>query len=191
MTTAPVLHDQELLGRWGWLLAVGVITVILGITALFMIPIATVAAVLVLGGLMVSSGIVEAIHAFRVHGWRGVSLHMIAGIVGILIGLVIVTYRVAGPLALALLFASFFTITGALRIITAARLRFRQWGWIVFDGALSLLAGLILAIEWPWSGSWFMALALGISMIIRGWSYVMLSLAVRSLPEAVEIQRAA
>jgi uncharacterized membrane protein HdeD (DUF308 family) len=50
----------------------------------------------------------------------------------------------------------------------------------------------MLAIEWPWSGVWFIGFALGISMLFRGWSYVMLSLAARSRPAApVEIRRAA
>jgi uncharacterized membrane protein HdeD (DUF308 family) len=126
-----------------------------------------------------------------VRGWRGASLHLLAGILGILIGLLIVTHPVAGAMAWTLLFASFFTVIGAFRIITAARLRFRHWGWVAFDGTITLLAGIILAIEWPWSGYWFIGLALGISMLLRGWSYVMFSLALRSLPRAVEIRRVA
>jgi uncharacterized membrane protein HdeD (DUF308 family) len=141
---------------------------------------------------MVLGGVIEAIHAFRVRGWRGVSLHLIAGILGILIGLMIVTHPVAGALAWTLLFASFFTVIGAFRIITGVRLKFRHWGWTVLDGAISLLLGVMLAIEWPWSGVWFIGFALGISMLFRGWSYVMLSLAARSRPAApVEIRRAA
>jgi uncharacterized membrane protein HdeD (DUF308 family) len=177
MATGPLLREQELRAHWGWLLALGLITVLLGIVALFMVPIATVAAVLVLGWLIVVGGVIEAVHAFRVRGWRGATLHMLAGILGILIGLLIVTHPVAGAMAWTLLFASFFTVIGAFRIITAVRLRFRHWGWVAFDGAITLLAGIILAIDWPWSGYWFMGLALGISMLLRGWSYVMFSLA--------------
>jgi uncharacterized membrane protein HdeD (DUF308 family) len=192
MTTTLLLHEEELRSHWGWVLALGVLTLILGTIALVMIPIATIAAVLVLGWVMVLGGVIEAIHAFRVRGWRGGSLHLIAGILGILIGLMIVTHPVAGALAWTLLFASFFTVIGAFRIITGVRLKFRHWGWTVLDGAISLLLGVMLAIEWPWSGVWFIGFALGISMLFRGWSYVMLSLAARSRPAApVEIRRAA
>lgn len=192
MTTTLLLHEEELRRHWGWILALGILTLILGTIALAMIPIATIAAVLVLGWVMVLGGIIEAIHAFRVRGWRGGSLHLIAGILGVLIGLMIVTHPVAGALAWTLLFASFFTVIGAFRIITGLRLKFRHWGWTVLDGAISLLLGVMLAIEWPSSGVWFIGFALGISMLFRGWSYVMLSLAARSRPAVpVEIRRAA
>jgi uncharacterized membrane protein HdeD (DUF308 family) len=191
MTTAPLMYEQELRRHWGWFLGLGIVTAILGIIALFMIPIATVAAVLVLGWLMVLGGIVEVIHAFRIHGWRGHALHLIAGILGVLIGLMIVTPPVAGALAWTLLFASFFTVIGVFRIITASRLKFRHWGWSVFDGAVTLLLGIMLAVAWPWSGLWFLGLALGISMLLRGWSYIMFSLAVRAFPSTLEMPRAA
>ena len=76
MTTTLLLHEEELRSHWGWILALGVLTLILGTIALVMIPIATIAAVLVLGWVMVLGGVIEAIHAFRVRGWRGVSLHL-------------------------------------------------------------------------------------------------------------------
>jgi len=191
MATTPLLQEQGLRRHWGWFLALGIVTAILGAIALFMIPIATVAAVLILGWLMVFGGILETIHAFRVSGWRGVSLHLIAGILGILIGLMIATHPVAGALAWTLLFASFFTVIGAFRIIMGLRLKFRHWGWTVFDGAITLVLGVLLAIEWPWSGLWFLGLALGISMLLRGWSYIVLSLAVRSMAQPIEIPKAA
>jgi uncharacterized membrane protein HdeD (DUF308 family) len=192
MTTSPFIHEHELRPHWGWFLALGIITIALGVIALFVIPIATVAAVLILGWLMVIGGIIEIVHAFRVHNWRGAALHLIAGILGFLIGLMIVTHPVAGALAWTLLFAAFFTVIGAFRIITALRLKFSHWGWTVFDGAVTLLLGILLAVEWPWSGQWFLGLALGISMILRGWSYIMFSLAVRSFPSAMdEVRRAA
>jgi len=144
-----------------------------------------------LGWLMVFGGLVEAIHAFRVHGWRGTSLHLIAGILGILIGLMIATHPVAGALVWTLLFACFFTVIGAFRIVTGWRLKFRRWGWTVFDGVVTLALGVMLAVDWPWSGFWFLGLALGISMLLRGWSYIMFSLAVRSFPSTLEMPRAA
>lgn len=188
---APQLHETELRHSWGWFLALGIITVILGVIALVVIPIATMAGVLFLGWILVLAGVIEAIQAFRVRGWRGVSLHMIAGIMGILIGLIVVSHPVAGALAWTLLFASFFTVIGAFRVITALRLKFRHSGWTVLDGLISLALGVLLALEWPWSGFWFIGLALGITMLLRGWSYVMLSLAVRSLPAPIEIRKAA
>ncbi|HEV2730276.1 MAG TPA: hypothetical protein VGV15_09615, partial [Terriglobales bacterium] len=90
-----------------------------------------------------------------------------------------------------LLFASFFTVIGIFRMIAAIRLKFPNWGWAVFDGTVTLLLGILLWAEWPWSGFWFLGLSIGISLLLRGWSYVMLALAVRGLAAPKEMLRAA
>lgn len=192
MTTPFLLPEiDELRHRWGWLFALGIGLVLLGAIALFIMPAATIGTVLVLGWLMVISGVIEAVHAFGVRGWGGVFLHLIGGVLGILVGLLIVTHPVAGALAWTLLFASFFTVIGVFRMITAIKLKFPHWKWAVFDGVVTLLLGIMLWINWPWSGLWFLGLAVGISLILRGWSYVMFALAIHSSPAPVEVRRAA
>jgi uncharacterized membrane protein HdeD (DUF308 family) len=118
-------------------------------------------------------------------------LHLIGGILGVLIGLLVITHPVAGALAWTLLFASFFTVVGIFRVIAAIRLKFPNWGWAVFDGLVTLALGLLLWAEWPSSGLWFLGLAVGISLILRGWSYIMFALAIRNLRTPVLVQRAA
>jgi uncharacterized membrane protein HdeD (DUF308 family) len=190
-TTLLVSDPEELRRKWGWFLALGIALVALGIIALGMMPAATIATVMVLGWLMVFSGVVEAVHGFQVRGWGGVFLHLVGGILGILIGLLIVTHPVAGALAWTLLFASFFTVIGLFRLIAAIRLRFPNWGWAVFDGSITLLLGILLWADWPGSGFWFLGLSIGISLILRGWSHLMLALAIRSLAAPKEMLRAA
>jgi len=182
MAASPMFYEfDRLRHRWGWLLALGIVMVFLGTVALFMIPAATLGTVLVLGWLLVISGIIEAIQAFRVRRWGGMFLHLIGGILGILVGLLVVTHPVAGALAWTMLFASFFTVIGIFRIVTALRLKFPNWGWAVFDGAITLALGILLWVQWPWSALWFLGLAVGVSLILRGWSYIMFSVAVRNL----------
>jgi uncharacterized membrane protein HdeD (DUF308 family) len=191
-TDVLVLELDDLRHKWGWLLAVGISMVFLGTIALFIAPAATIGTILVLGWLLVVSGVVEAIQSFRVRKWGGIFLHLIGGILGVLVGLLIVTHPVAGALAWTLLFASFFTVIGVFRLVAAMRLKFPNWGWAAFDGAVTLLLGLLLWIDWPGSGLWFLGFAVGVSLLLRGWSYVMFAIAVRNLPAVtVAIRRAA
>jgi uncharacterized membrane protein HdeD (DUF308 family) len=190
-TNALVLDVDNIRHRWGWLLVLGISMVILGTIALFITPAATLGTVLVLGWLLVVSGIVEAVHSFSVRRWSGIFLHLIGGILGVLVGLLVVTHPVAGALAWTLLFASFFTVIGLFRLIAAIRLKFPNWGWAAFDGAITLLLGLLLWIDWPGSGIWFLGFAVGISLLLRGWSYVMFAIAIRSSPRRVELKQAA
>lgn len=192
MTTSPLFLGVERLRRdWGWLLALGVILIMLGTAALVLLPISTVAAVMVLGWLMVLSGVVEAVHAFRVRGWGGVFLHLVGGVLGVLVGLLVVTHPLAGALAWTLLFAALFTVIGMFRTVAAIRLKFPNWGWAVFDGLVTLGLGILLWAQWPTSAFWFLGLAVGVSLILRGWSYVMFAIAVRRLASLTEVRRAA
>jgi uncharacterized membrane protein HdeD (DUF308 family) len=193
MTTAPLLFMgvEELRREWGWLLALGIVLVLLGTVALVLEPIATVAAVMVLGWLMVISGVVEAVQAFRVRGWGGVFLHLAGGILGVLVGLLVVTHPLAGALALTLLFSALFTVMGLFRTVAAIRLKYPNWGWAVFDGLVTLALGILLWAQWPTSAFWFLGFAVGVSLILRGWSNIMFAIAVRSGPSIREVRRAA
>ena len=190
-TSALVLEFNALRHKWGWLLVLGLSMVILGTVALIIAPAATLGTVLVLGWLLVVSGVVEAIQAFRVRKWTGIFLHLIGGVWGILVGLLIVTHPVAGALVWTLLFASFFTAIGLFRLVAAIRLKFPNWGWAAFDGAVTLVLGTLLWIDWPGSGLWFLGFAVGVSLLLRGWSYVMFAIAVRSVPMTVGMKQAA
>ena len=192
MVTTPLFFEFERLRhRWGWLLVLGILMVVLGTIALFITPAATIGTILVLGWLLILSGIFEAIQAFRVRRWGGFFLHLIGGLLGVLVGLMIVTHPIAGAVAYTLLLASFFTVIGIFRLVTALRLKFPNWGWSAFDGAITLALGILLWIEWPWSGLWFLGMAVGISLILRGWSYVMFALAVHSVQLPSQIQQPA
>jgi uncharacterized membrane protein HdeD (DUF308 family) len=184
---------EDIRHKWGWFLALGIALIVIGIIALSIIPAATLATVVVLGWLMMFGGIVETVDAFHARGWGGIFLHLAGGILGILVGLLVVTHPVAGALSWTLLFSAFFTVIGIYRMIVAARLKFPNWGWAVFDGAITLLLGIMLWVHWPYSGLWFLGFAVGISLILRGWSQIMFALAARRLPSIVsgELPRAA
>jgi len=192
MHTSMLLLDVEnLRHKWGWLLTLGIVMVIVGIIAMIVTPAATIASVLILSWLLVFSGIAETIYAFRIHKWGGLFLHLIGGLLGVFIGLVAVTHPVAGAVALTLLFASFLTVIGVFRLIAAISLKFPNWGWAVLDSAITIGLGILLWAEWPWSGLWFLGVALGVSLVLRGWSYVMFAVAIRHLPVPTELRRAA
>ena len=98
-----------------------------GTIALFIAPAATIGTALVAGWLLVFSGIIEMVHAFRVRLWGRLFLHLIGGVLGLLVGLLVVTHPLAGAVAWTLLFASFLSVVGLFRMIAAIRLKFPRW----------------------------------------------------------------
>lgn len=192
MATNQLMFNVEVLrSKWGWLLFLGILMVALGTIALVIMPAATIGTAIVLGWLILISGVLEMVHAFGVQRWSGFFLHLTGGILGLLIGLIVVTHPVAGAVAFTLLFSSFLVVIGMFRLIAAFSLKFPHWGWAFFDGVVTLVLGVVLWADWPWSGMWFLGLSVGISLIMRGWAYVMFGLAVRKLAAPAGVGRAA
>jgi uncharacterized membrane protein HdeD (DUF308 family) len=57
--------------------------------------------------------------------------------------------------------------------------------WVLIDGIITLLLGLMIYMQWPLSSFWAIGILVGVSMIISGVTRVMLSLAVRKATTAV------
>lgn len=164
---------------WKWFLVLGIGLLLLGMVALWASVAVTVASMVLFGVLFVVSGMIQTVQAFQTRQSRGFFLHLLAGILDLVVGLLLVTHPTAGALGLTLLLAAFFLVGGLFRSIAALSLRFPNWGWALVGGIVSVLLGILLGMEWPESGLWFIGLCIGIDMIFHGWGWVMLALAYR------------
>jgi uncharacterized membrane protein HdeD (DUF308 family) len=165
-----------------WSVQLGVALMLLGAAALTTMSPAGAAGML-FGWIVVLAGLVEATHAFRVRRSSAFFLHLIPGIAGFPIGLLMAAHPSAGVLASILLLGSFFTVVGLFRVVAAFRLKFPAWPWAVFDGVATFVLGTILWSAWQWLGPRFFGLAVGVSLLLRGWSCIAFALAVRRLPD--------
>lgn len=178
----PQTRDVPLeLMRSPWSAQLGVALILLGTVALITIISAGTSGVLEVSWLVVVSGVVEAVHAFSVYRCNEFFLHVLPGIVGVPVGLLIATHPGAGELAWMLVFASYFTILGLFRAISAVRVKFPNWGWSAFDGIATSVLGLVMWAGWNWLGAWFLGVAVGVSLILRGWSAIMFAQGIRGL----------
>src|SRR5438128_12060320 len=97
MAATVLLFDLgDLRRKWGWFLALGIVMIVFGMIALAIMPAATIGTVLILGWLMIFSGMVEAVHGLRDRNWGRFFLHWIGGMVGGLVGSLVVTHPVPG-----------------------------------------------------------------------------------------------
>jgi uncharacterized membrane protein HdeD (DUF308 family) len=97
-------------------------------------------------------GVVQAVHALFARPWDGVFAHLITGVLSVIVGLLFVTRPALAELALTLMVAVLLVIGGLFRVNIALLWRFPDWGWVVYDGILSLVLGLVIWIAWPESG---------------------------------------
>jgi uncharacterized membrane protein HdeD (DUF308 family) len=177
---------METLSRnWGWLLALGILMIILGVFAIAAPYGATLAVQFALGWILVIGGVAEAIHAFMAKGWGGFLLELLSAILYVVVGVLLLTNPVGGALALTIVLAVFLIVEGIFKIMMAMRVRdHRGWGWLLASGVLSIILGVLIWAEWPASGLWVIGLLVGIQLLFTGWSLVMLSLAARAHRQA-------
>ena len=166
--------------NWGWLLALGVGSVILGTIGLGMAFTLTVAGVLLFGLLLVLAGLFQLFGAFKCKGWKSTALHVVIGLLYVVAGVVAVSDPISAAVALTLVIGAAFLAVGALRLIMAFQHRgSRGWIWALAGGIVSLLLGTLIILEWPVSGLWIIGLFIAIELIVNGWTTIFVALAAR------------
>jgi uncharacterized membrane protein HdeD (DUF308 family) len=173
----------EIRSSWGWFLIVGVLFILLGATCVIGDVSATFATVFVFGWILLCSGVVALVHAFRTHTWSGFLLSLLSALFRGFTGYLLIRYPLLGAATLTLILASFFVVGGLFRAIGAAMLKLPRWGWSVFSGILSLVLGAMLLAQMPVSSVWFIGFAIGVDLISEGASLIGFGTAVHSLPE--------
>jgi uncharacterized membrane protein HdeD (DUF308 family) len=174
---------EEIRNSWGWFLALGILLMILGAVCIVGDVTATFATVLVFGWLLLISGIVALVHAFRTMTWSGFFLSLFSALFRGFTGCLLIRYPLAGAASLTLLLASFFIVGGVFRAISAGMMKFPRWGWSVFSGVVSLALGVMLLSQLPISSIWFIGFAIGVDLIVDGASLIGFATAINTLPK--------
>lgn len=182
---------RDLQASWGWLLALGIAMILLGIACVVADVTATFATVVVFGWFLLFSGIVALVHAFRVATWGGFLLYLLSALLRGFTGYWMIRYPTAGAVGLTLVIASFFVVGGAFRAVGSGMMRYPRWGWSLFSGIVSVVLGVMLLRQMPVSSLWFIGFAVGIDMILEGASLVSFATALRRVPESIPYERAA
>ena len=102
---ATSLHEH-----WRLFLVEGIILVILGLAAIVIPPIATLAVELLFGWLFLFSGIAGAITTFLMREAPGFWWSLVSAILAIAVGVVMLLWPLSGVLTLTLLLITFFII---------------------------------------------------------------------------------
>ena len=167
--------------HWGWMLALGILSLVLGVIGLYMSVALTIVSVLFFGALLVVAGIAQAIQAVRATGWRSVALHVGIAVLYIVGGGIALYDPVAASLSLTIFIAAMLLVAGVFRAVMAFQMRPTSgWGWVLLGAILSFLLGLLIFIQWPVSGLFAIGLFVAIELIIDGWSCILFALAAKS-----------
>jgi uncharacterized membrane protein HdeD (DUF308 family) len=181
---AELRHGLSALrGNWLWFVVLGCVLVALGIIALGSVMIASLAAAVAIGILLLLAGVGEVIGAFWCRGWSGFFLELLSGVLSIVVGLLFLRAPLNALAALTLLIACFLMVGGIFKIVAALSYRFAAWGWSLASGIIDVILGVMIWQEWPASALWVIGLFVGINLLFRGINWIALGLALRALPQ--------
>ncbi len=189
LQTDPGPYHEECLRShhcWPWFLLLGILLIVVGIMAIGAAFIATLATVMIFGWLIVAGGVMQTVNAFLARSWRGFFVYLLAGILHLVVGILMIEHPVRAAAALTLLIAAIFFVGGILRVSYALVDRFPGWGWMLLNGAITFVLGVMIWREWPESSLWVIGLFVGIDLILNGWSWVMLALILRAVRSRAE-----
>jgi uncharacterized membrane protein HdeD (DUF308 family) len=166
--------------KWGWIVALGVVYLIAGFIALGSVAMATVVSVLIVGVMMIISGVAEVFSAFQIKSWGKFLLWALLGVLYIVAGFVTFQNPLLAAVLLTLVLGASLVVSGIMRIVLAFSMkRETPWIWVALSGAITLLLGVLILLRWPVSSLYILGLFLGIDLIMAGAGWIGLGLGLR------------
>jgi uncharacterized membrane protein HdeD (DUF308 family) len=166
--------------NWGWFLALGIVQIVVGILAVSFAFSATLASVVTLGILLLIAAGAQMAAAIWAWDWRGFFLFLLLAILYAVTGFLMLQQPLLAAEGLTLMLAAAFLVGGMFRIVIALVERFPSWGWVLCNGIITVLLGLLIWQQWPESGLWVLGVFVGIDFIVNGVIWLVLAVGVRN-----------
>jgi uncharacterized membrane protein HdeD (DUF308 family) len=169
--------------HWKLFLAEGIVLMLLGLLAIAVPEVASVAITIFIGWLFFIGGIFRAVSLVQHRDMPGFGWALATALLAIVLGLVLLLRPIAGVLTLTLALIAFFILEGISAILLAIehRRHLPSWGWVLFSGLVDLLLAFLIWDGWPSSADWAIGLLVGINMVFLGLSLIMTALAARTM----------
>jgi uncharacterized membrane protein HdeD (DUF308 family) len=170
--------------HWGLFLVEGIVLLVLGIAAIVVPPLATLAFTIFLGWLFLISGIAGLITTFWMRKDPGFWWSLLSALLGIAAGIVLLIAPVSGVVSLTLILIAFFIIEGVVSIMYALDHRSDLpggWVWMLFSGIIDLVLAAMIFAGLPGTAAWAIGLLVGINMLFGGVALIAMALHARRL----------
>lgn len=166
----------------GFLLALAILNIVFGLIVLGSPWIAGRAVAVLIGIMLLVSGMVECIHAFSARRERSGITTFLGGFLAVVCGGVIIAYPLFGSAILTLVLTIYFVTDGMVLCIRGFMSRpIPGWGVLLFGGVVSLVLAIMIWRGWPMSGLWTVGVLVGIRIFMSGLTMLILGMAMGRL----------
>jgi uncharacterized membrane protein HdeD (DUF308 family) len=166
----------------GWSIALSVLMIIAGILAMASPLVAGIAVTRLVGWLLLFSGALHFVYAFRGGGVAAVLWEILLAAVYALVGFYILANPAVGLASLTFAIVLYLFVEAIVEFAASYMTRHESGsGWLLFDGIVTLLLAFMIWGTWPSSGIWAIGTLVGVSMLFSGISRLMMSAAARRI----------
>ena len=169
----------------GWTIALSIMMILAGTAAIAVPPFAGIAVAVLVAWLLVFSGVAHLVFAWHTRTTGVLVWGLILGLLYIAVGIFLLLRPIAGLASLTLMLAAYLLVEGILEFILSFRIRHLPGaGWLLFDGIVTVVLGVLIWMTWPSSTEWVIGTLVGISILFGGVSRLMLALKARQVAAA-------
>jgi uncharacterized membrane protein HdeD (DUF308 family) len=169
--------------HWRLYLGEGACLLILGLIAVAVPPLTTLAETILFGWLFVVSGAIGLFTTFWMRGVPGFRWSLASAVLAILAAIWLLARPIAGPLTLTAVLILFFLIEGISSVMFAIDHRRElsgQWEFMLLSGLVDLVLCVMIATGLPSTAIWALGLLVGVNMVFGGVALIAMALHARS-----------
>src|SRR5262249_33927958 len=169
--------------HWRAFLIEGIVLAILGIAAMIVPPLASLAITIFLGWMFLVSGIAGLFITYWARNMPGFWWSLISAALAVLAGGILLARPMQGVLTLTIVVGAYFLAEGVTTIMYALEHRKElsgRWSWMLVAGLMDILIAFFIISGLPGSAEWALGLLVGINLLFGGATMIGMALAARN-----------
>ena len=169
--------------HWRAILIEGILLAILGLAAMIVPPLASLAVTIFLGWMFLISGVAGLVVTFWARQMPGFWWSLISALLAIGAGIILLAKPVQGTLTLTIVVGAYFLAEGVATIMYALEHRrelSERWSWLLVAGIMDLVIAAVIITGLPGSALWAVGLLVGINLLFGGATLIGVALAARN-----------
>lgn len=191
VTTIGARFDADTLRKYStWFTIYGVVIALLGVAAILLPGIASLATGIFIGWLLVASGVMGLYAVYSAgRDAPGFWWNVLTAILYLAAGIVLLVNPVRGVVTLTIVLAAYLLAGGAAKIFLSIQHKRdvpNAWGWILFSGLVDIVLALMIIAGLPGTAVWAIGLLVGINLLMMGVAIVVSANSCKKLAAAKE-----
>jgi uncharacterized membrane protein HdeD (DUF308 family) len=169
--------------HWKAFLIEGILLAILGLAAMIVPPLASLAVTIFLGWMFLVTGIAGLVISFWARAMPGYWWSLISAALAVLAGGILLARPMQGVLTLTIVVGAYFLAEGVTTIMYALEHRKElsgRWSWLLVAGLMDILIAFFIIAGLPGSAEWAIGLLVGINLLFGGATLIGMALAARN-----------